>query len=438
MKHLQIKKLRTKRLLSILCLLVILLTVFMICVSKDYAKVKENRSSISVSTYENKQENSKELQVELPESLSEYIEPFGTILDKWVYDELSKKYSEIVVQYKNGKMTYEALEDKMIKIDKTLRKNGILLPYSGLEDFLNSIPNFSNSDRKFILENESELFYDGMTESKLTEEEAEKLYEQIIEIFKKYGLNFDEIAEQLMNMSYKLAIFDIQGEKAVLSKDKRVNMKPIDEQTKSKYLSVIEQTRNIIPKDIWNNISSFEFNTDGIENVLAHTVSESYQNTTFRLAIDIKDVLDKNGQLTKDGKETIVHETGHLITLFSSQVIVENIDDPYNAEVEQKYQPNSYLMKFYNQFWSNRYEEFLKLIEKTGDTFDFYEKYKNEFVSDYAASNLEEDIAESFRVFVFEDRPTGDSIIDEKIKFFYQFDEIVKWRDEFRSNLSIN
>ena len=48
----------------------------------------------------------------------------------------------------------------------------------------------------------------------------------------------------------------------------------------------------------------------------------------------------------------------------------------------------------------------------------------------------EEDIAESFRVFVLSDQPTSDSIRDQKVRFFYDYKEFVAWREEIRNALS--
>jgi hypothetical protein len=49
-------------------------------------------------------------------------------------------------------------------------------------------------------------------------------------------------------------------------------------------------------------------------------------------------------------------------------------------------------------------------------------------VDDYATTHPTEDIAESFAYFVFSPEPTGDSIKDQKIAFFYEYPELVKLR----------
>jgi hypothetical protein len=60
-------------------------------------------------------------------------------------------------------------------------------------------------------------------------------------------------------------------------------------------------------------------------------------------------------------------------------------------------------------------------------------------VTEYAASNPSEDLAESFTAFVLQEKPTKSTVgfihSDQKILFFYDFPELVEIRDFIRSNL---
>ena len=97
---------------------------------------------------------------------------------------------------------------------------------------------------------------------------------------------------------------------------------------------------------------------------------------------------------------------------------------------------NSYINAFYNQFWADIYEEFqdINLIEDDDEYYEaldeFYYKYEDYFVTDYAVTNPEEDIAEAFTFFVLSPRPAGNTIAEEKILFFYNYPELVDLRDE--------
>ncbi len=66
---------------------------------------------------------------------------------------------------------------------------------------------------------------------------------------------------------------------------------------------------------------------------------------------------------------------------------------------------------------------------------EFYLSREDDFVSDYAATSPEEDIAESFATFVLKPKPTGDTLADEKVAFFYDYPELVKLRGEMSGRL---
>ena len=57
-------------------------------------------------------------------------------------------------------------------------------------------------------------------------------------------------------------------------------------------------------------------------------------------------------------------------------------------------------------------------------------------MSDYAATNVVEDIAESFMTFVLEDEPTGDTVAAQKLDFFWQLPEYVAIRERIRAEFA--
>jgi hypothetical protein len=99
------------------------------------------------------------------------------------------------------------------------------------------------------------------------------------------------------------------------------------------------------------------------------------------------------------------------------------------------------LNKFFQKFWVDVYPSFKWYWDFDDyDKFEdnnalFYKKYKTQFVTDYAATNPDEDFAESYMFFVLKEEPTKSTIADQKILFFYDFPELVEMRDLIRSNL---
>ena len=203
----------------------------------------------------------------------------------------------------------------------------------------------------------------------------------------------------------------------------------------------------LIPAGGRDSLAEYSIVTDGVGNVLAAVAQTLYDPALWSLEVDIRDSGDKLN-LTY----TLIHEYAHLLTLGPDQVTPSeavfnnpNDDNIYYDEVSAcpDYFPgegcsrsSSYINAFFNQFWADIYEEWqdINLIENDDAYYealdDFYYNYEDRFVTGYAATNPEEDIAEAFTFFVLSPRPNGDTIAKEKILFFYNYPELVELRDE--------
>lgn len=129
--------------------------------------------------------------------------------------------------------------------------------------------------------------------------------------------------------------------------------------------------------------------------------------------------------------------------------LVETYDLDFNVELllheaahivffaDQEYQED-----FIDEFWSDRSAQ--RHIEDVAETKsdskrdrlveDLYEDNKDHFVTDYAATNPTEDLVETFVEFVISDYPNGQEVKDDKVRFFYQYPELVKWRQELQQS----
>ncbi|MEC8762510.1 MAG: hypothetical protein VXY40_07145, partial [Actinomycetota bacterium] len=63
--------------------------------------------------------------------------------------------------------------------------------------------------------------------------------------------------------------------------------------------------------------------------------------------------------------------------------------------------------------------------------------HEEDFVSDYAATNVVEDFAESFMTFVLEPEPDDDTVIGQKLLFFWDRPEYVEIRDHVRAEFGL-
>lgn len=370
----------------------------------------------------------------LPDNLDDYIYGFESKLSDKVKKKLETKYDKLISNYNEEKINEDELYTKLSALDKELRNNGVYLPFATFEDLLDSIEGISEKDKNYLLKNEDVILEN---DENISEKKAEKVYEKAEKILKKYGVDLYEATEQLITYNVKNAVFNIEGSQINYDKGKTANGLNLSSKTITTYKNIIKEVKTLIPNSIWSDITAVEINTDGIEEVMAHTIPaiDGFEKGKFRLAIDLSDVADAKGNLTKDGKETIVHETGHILTLSNEQVNEISWDGDGSEKAKEKFKANSYIKKFYDEFWSKNIDEYNVSKEKTGDTIEFYDNRKNEFVSDYAATNVEEDIAESFRIFVCEDKPKGKTIADKKVLFFYDYPEFIKLRDEYRVHL---
>ncbi|OFW64899.1 MAG: hypothetical protein A2Y74_06805 [Actinobacteria bacterium RBG_13_63_9] len=147
------------------------------------------------------------------------------------------------------------------------------------------------------------------------------------------------------------------------------------------------------------------------------------------MEIDPADAGDK-AELTY----TLLHEYAHVLTLNNTQFTPHagggstyQSEEAYTAE-------DSYLNLFYQRFWGDIYAEWEGYYDDDSVE-DFYELHRDQFLTDYAATEPEEDIAESWLYFIISARPEGTSTAEQKIEFFYDFPEMVGLRDEIRNNL---
>ncbi|MDP1604466.1 MAG: hypothetical protein Q8M03_14515, partial [Legionella sp.] len=208
----------------------------------------------------------------------------------------------------------------------------------------------------------------------------------------------------------------------------------------------------LIPAGQRGSIAEYAIFTDGQGGTLAAVSQTTYDPSLWVLPVDIADTANYH-ELTY----TLVHEFAHLLTLGSDQVtpslaVFNNPDDDnmYLQEVsacpdyfpgEGCASPDSYINNFYYQFWDDIHEEWNEInLEADEDAYyelldEFYYKYEDHFVTSYAATNPEEDIAEAFTFFVFSPKPAGDTIAEEKILFFHQYPELVALRATILNNM---
>ncbi|GAB4458816.1 MAG: hypothetical protein Kow0070_13020 [Anaerolineales bacterium] len=208
-------------------------------------------------------------------------------------------------------------------------------------------------------------------------------------------------------------------------------------------------TSSLLPPDQLKWISEFFIFTDGPDNTLAWVDNRDILDRAhWQLGVDIVDA-----QNPIDLTYTLVHEFGHLLTLNTDQIPpAESYSTweqnpstcPQFSLPEGCTSPDSYVNLFYQRFWADIFDEWLETVEQVSvasdDGYDilvenFYSRYEDQFVSEYAATNIYEDMAESFMYFVLEAAPQGDQVFEEKIRFFSEFPELAALRKQIIQNV---
>lgn len=202
-----------------------------------------------------------------------------------------------------------------------------------------------------------------------------------------------------------------------------------------------EDFTGLIPAPYRTSITRLTIFTDGEAELLASVTPNPDDFDTWTLALDALDGTDFSDELI----HTLIHEFGHVLSLSpqevprNEEVLSSDEDEPYEAAEaacptfftgEGCSVQSSYINSFFQAFWKDIYEESFELDEG-----ELYERYPEQFVTDYASTNPGEDIAESWTFFVLEDKPTGDSIAERKIAFFYAYPELIKLREQILNNL---
>lgn len=165
--------------------------------------------------------------------------------------------------------------------------------------------------------------------------------------------------------------------------------------------------------------------TDGYSAILGMCQPQDASTlTAFDIRIDRFDCFNEDGTLSNIDKTlaTMVHEYGHALTLNASQIDPSKRDDSSGFNDPASYRDGSYLKAFYDQFYA-------------GGAASYIDRPEN-YVDEYASSSPFEDIAETFMVFVTGGKPTGSTVADQKVAFFYSYPELRSVRSYIRTNFA--
>lgn len=196
---------------------------------------------------------------------------------------------------------------------------------------------------------------------------------------------------------------------------------------------------NLIPSDARSVMKELELFADPEDGTAAYVAPINDNDLSlWEMGHNLDFIWDQNNTFVQDESAyTSIHEIAHLLTLDNDQVNVNDSGCDSFHTGEGCSTTSSYINQFYDQFWTNIYAENQRIDEEDYDgLFAFYEKYRGQFVSEYAATNPGEDIAESFATYVMGDVPSGNSVAAQKIRFFDGFPELVNLKQRIKANIN--
>lgn len=171
----------------------------------------------------------------------------------------------------------------------------------------------------------------------------------------------------------------------------------------------------LIPEEYREAFNQFEVFESG--NTLAYVVPNDDNNKFWTLGMN-----NQNIELASETLVTYLHEYAHYLSLrdtevdyFTDEAGCETVFIDYGCLYE-----NAYILDFYLQFWAD----------------GGLEESEDNYVSEYAVTSLEEDFSESFAHFVLTQTPEANTVVDEKILWFYQYEDLVQLRAEILSRVA--
>lgn len=190
--------------------------------------------------------------------------------------------------------------------------------------------------------------------------------------------------------------------------------------------------KKVAPQKYLNTIEEFLVYNGTVQRTGGFVIASDGNLSKWRFAIAIEDINNES-----DLVRIVIHELAHIITL-SKEQIRNNLDDS-SCDTFISFtgcpKKESYINVLFTKYWKDIYEEF-KNLNSTNKQDVFLSKYGDRFLTQYAATNPTEDIAEAITEFVEFGELTGVSIGEKKVRLMHSFPEIVAFRNHVKKALN--
>lgn len=193
----------------------------------------------------------------------------------------------------------------------------------------------------------------------------------------------------------------------------------------TEYIDLWQRMCAILPEEAWTDFTKLIIFTDGPEEMLAYVYAMDEAGERWAIAVDPADAEDWDSFA-----QTVLHEYAHYLTLNSGQVeYTHHQRAAVYSEAGMNAIEGSYLNDFYLAFWVDYLDDRLA----NQDSVNFLLRHPEDFPTPYASSGPCEDIAECFAGFILNEPSQGGETWEQKLEFFYQYPELVRFREETRA-----
>lgn len=196
----------------------------------------------------------------------------------------------------------------------------------------------------------------------------------------------------------------------------------------------------IIPIGARKDFALYAVADDSNWDTAAHVVQNEADNTKWDLTVNLDSLYVDWVFDTSEWLATLIHEFSHVLTLSKQQMQYYPLSD--NESLIAKFEENcktnllqewclyetAYLDDFIDTFWPD--PVFTEKVRN--QEVNAYNGNEDSFVTEYAATNPWEDIAESFTYFILEPKKSDSSWATKKKNFFYNYKELESLRKQIR------
>jgi len=365
--------------------------------------------------------------------LSLYTQAYDlTAKDEALIDRAEQKLIQIIEKNDSDKITAEYVVDKLDTILETRSLNERV--YTVLDEIAYRIWDYAGLDEEVLTQEDcyDDEYFDEEDQWCYLKEHSDDDNDN-----EAYGSDDDHDYHSTEDKEYDEALAIYQNT------DKSIKLQ---EGTDDKeYQEIWDTFSGLFPTRYTAFITEVIFYDNTNSDTAAFVERHEWSAGTWKLAINL-DWLnwDNDQQAIKENAELFVHEMAHIITLNDSQMSftlpTDASDTLYNKYekrcgthfvMEWCLAPKSYVQEFVEAFWTDA------MLQKVANEQDVYSGKEKNFVSDYAATNEGEDIAESYALYVVNPLSEDDwTVAWDKLNFFSQYSELTSLRSYIRKQLS--